>query len=158
MSNVSYATGSYQFNFLGSAFEGNQALQHYFIRRLDSMICESMLNGGFSEYCTNLELEQLGDQKNIIKLDFFGRGRGRYDKNILWFYQERELKTVLSEVEGLIVTVEYEDILPAELKKITAKYVLCSKPAPVNLMIVKADYKERKANKKEVAEFESEAV
>lgn len=36
--------------------------------------------------------------------------------------------------------------------------VFCSKPVPVNLMIVKADYKQRKASKKEVAEFESEAV
>lgn len=107
MANVSFAQGNYTFN-----FPKNKTAEQC----ADWLIqLNNALDGDDIFYATRLSLfdkERLIDDissDNSICINFDGDGRWNYSRNIEWFETDENLSSLLGEMDGIEITIDYTD-------------------------------------------------
>ncbi|WP_274585833.1 hypothetical protein V9W64_10650 [Neisseria leonii] len=98
MANYSNATGTYRLDFTNCKVNG-EAMNAWFLKLRDKL--ESL------HYSTRFEPAKVFGL--VLYVPFSGIGRWAYSNNLEWFIEDDELSPILSEMDGLKMTVEYQD-------------------------------------------------
>lgn len=113
MANLSSAWGTYTFDFSNTALSREQQMQ--WLKALsDLLLYGEVVEEGQPEplmvtYFTELWLTQ--DQTSDIKrFSFAGTGRWAYQNNLQWFITDRDLESMLLQANGLVMTVDFQDL------------------------------------------------
>ena len=109
MANVSFANGSYTFNFPKK--KTAEQCAEWLIK------LNNALDGEDIFYATRLSLpnkEKLikdisSSENNSICINFDGDGRWCYSKNIEWFKTDKDLSALLFEMDGIEIIIDYTD-------------------------------------------------
>ena len=108
MANVSFANGTYAFK-----FPKNKTAEQC----ADWLIkLNNVLDGDDIFYATRLSLfdkerliNDISSDDNYICINFDGDGRWCYSKNIEWFKSDKDLSSLLLEMDGIEIIIDYTD-------------------------------------------------
>lgn len=109
MANISQAKGSYIFKFPA------QNVGHVLsvIERLSEVLEDShystILDFSYDDSLTELSTDQNDPTQVPLHIYFIGNGRWNYSNNIEWFKTDPILNSILSEIKGLELEIEYID-------------------------------------------------
>lgn len=109
MANISQAKGSYVFKF--SAQNVGHVLS--VIERLSEVLEDShystILDFSYDDPLTELSTDQNDSTQTRLHIYFTGNGRWNYSNNIEWLKTDPILNSILSEIKGLELEIEYID-------------------------------------------------
>ena len=108
MANVSFANGTYTFNFPKN--KTPEQCAEWLIK------LNNALDGDDVFYATRLSLfdkerliDDISSDNNSICINFDGDGRWNYSRNIEWFETDEKLSSLLGEMDGIEITIDYTD-------------------------------------------------
>lgn len=108
MANVSFANGTYTFNFPKN--KTPEQCAEWLMKLADKLDGENVY------YATRLSLfnkegliDDISSDNNSICINFDGDGRWNYSNNLEWFETDEELSSLLGEMDGIEITIDYTD-------------------------------------------------
>lgn len=108
MANVSFANGTYTFNFPKNktAEQCAEWLMKLSDKLGDENVCYATR---FSLFNKERLIHDISDDNNSICVEFDGDGRWNYSNNLEWFETDEELSSLLDEMDGIEITIDYTD-------------------------------------------------
>lgn len=112
MANISSVFGSYVFNFEHTKLSGNQTAQAEWLENLAELLQFTYTaNGELIEvvYATRFEIDCISQSNNETTVPFTADGRWSYTNNISWFESQADINSLLLELDGLQIHIDYVD-------------------------------------------------
>lgn len=106
MANVSFAQGNYKFNFPKNKTPEQCA---DWLMKLADKLGDVCYATRFSLFNKERLIHDISSDDNSICVEFDGDGRWNYSNNLEWFETDEELSSLLGEMDGIEITIDYTD-------------------------------------------------
>lgn len=109
MANISQAKGSYVFKFPAQNVEHVLSVIERLAEELEDSHYSTILDFSYDDPLTEISTDQNDPTQAHLHIYFIGNGRWNYSNNIEWFKTDPTLNSILSEIKGLKLEIEYID-------------------------------------------------